>query len=478
MRAAVYARLSRPKDKQELGANIEDQQVIGEQLISRHDDWQHVGTFTDNGRGAYKDDAKRPAWEQVLTSKPDIIVVRDAERLGRHPREYVALLDSKAKIIEWLDEETADVKWDAPVQNPDSDEFAQKTVGARSYSRKIGSKVKRKIRTKAAGGAWPHGGTRAFGYHDHCCRDGAGNVTCLQGAIRDDEAPIILEVAERWLAGESLMALCRDLDSQGVTTPAGKPWQYARLRAMLSGPRIAGIRTHNGVEMKGQWEPIVSPDLHRRLVTAASASVKRVGENASYDLSGLVMCGICGARMYGLKQTIKGVKRSRYVCRAKGCGLGIAVAQTDLMVWSHAFMSILYPELRNQEQAKGDLAALTEKQGELDRRIAELDTAYWNDQTINKERWLSISGDLSTTLDAVKSQIKDLRRSLAQDRDLPTTAEDLAERMREADPRERNRLLKVGVGKVVISRATRTGRFDPDRVAIYLRTASDLQPKG
>ena len=89
MRVAVYARLSRPKDKQELGVNIEDQQGIGEQLISRHDDWQHVGTFTDNGRGAYKDDAKRPAWEQMLAAKPDIIVVRDAERLGRHPREYV-----------------------------------------------------------------------------------------------------------------------------------------------------------------------------------------------------------------------------------------------------------------------------------------------------------------------------------------------------------------------------------------------------
>ena len=188
-----------------------------------------------------------------------------------------ALLDSKAKIIEWLDEETADVKWDVPLQNPDSDEFAQKTVGARSYSRKIGSKVKRKIRTKAADGAWPHGGTRAFGYHDHCCRDAAKNVTCTQASIRADGAPIILEMAERWLAGESLMALCRDLKSRGINTPAGKPWQYARLRAMLSGPRIAGIRTHNRVEVQGQWQAVVPADLHRKLVTAASASVKRVG---------------------------------------------------------------------------------------------------------------------------------------------------------------------------------------------------------
>ena len=39
--------------------------------------------------------------------RPDVIVVRDVERLGRPPREYIALLDSRPRVAEWIDEETA-----------------------------------------------------------------------------------------------------------------------------------------------------------------------------------------------------------------------------------------------------------------------------------------------------------------------------------------------------------------------------------
>lgn len=467
MRAAVYARLSRPKDKAELGANIGDQRSKGEELVERRG-WQHVGTFTDDGRGAYRDDAKRPAWEDMLAAKPDVIVVRDVERLGRHPREYVALLDSKAKVVEWLDEDTAEVRWEAEPVNPDTDEFQQKTVGARSYSRKIGSKVKRKIRVKAAEGAWPHGGTRPFGYHHppQCCPPGTDG--CAPGVIIENEAEVIQEVAERWLAGEGLSALCRDLDARGVKTPAGKPWQYTRLRQMLAGPRIAGIRTYNGVETKGQWKAIVDEDLHRRLATAASNSmVKRAAQNGSYALTGLIECGNCGKPMYGHRQHSKGRDvRLRYVCR-EGCGKGIALPHTERHVSSRSFLAILAPELRDRDEARRDAALLGEQVADLEARVRELDDAYWQERTITKDRWLEQSQRFQADLQDAQKRLAESKQRVARERDVPETAEELSTRWRDADPKERNRLLRVAVDRIAIHPATKTGAFDPTRVAIH-----------
>lgn len=476
MRAAVYARLSRPKDKAELGANIRDQESIGEQLVQKRG-WDHVGTFTDDGRGAYRDDAKRPDWERMLATKPDVIVVRDIERLGRHPREYVVLLDSKAKVVEWLDEETAEVRWEAEPVNPDTDEFQQKTVGARSYSRKIGSKVKRKVRTKAAEGAWPHGGTRPFGYHhpgpkSQCCPDGTPG--CEPGAVIPKEADVIREVADRWLGGESLSALCRDLTSRGILTPAGKPWQYARLRQMLAGPRIAGIRTYNGVETPGKWEAIVDADLHRRLATAASESMKkRVGQNATYLLSSLIKCEVCGGdrTMYGHRQQGRDKQvRLRYVCLDGGCGQGISMLQTDDLVAGRSFFSILAPELREREQAQRDVTQAADAVADLTGRVEELDSMYWQERVIDRDRWLTQSAALSESLNDAKARLTEARQNLNRDRDLPETAEELSVRWRDADNRERNRLLRNAVEKVVIHpRRKGVARFDPTRIEIHFR---------
>lgn len=474
VRAAVYARLSRPKDKAELGANIGDQASIGVDLVRRRG-WTLVAdggveAFVDDGRGAFRDDAKRPAWERLLASKPDVIVVRDGERLGRNVPDYARLLETKARVVEWMDEEDADVRWEAEPVSTDTDEFGQKMLGARSYSRKISTKVKRKVRTKAAAGAWPHGGTRPFGYHhpgpkSQCCPEGTPG--CEPGAVIESEAEVIREVAERWLAGESLSALCRDLTTRGITTPAGKPWQYARLRNMLAGPRIAGIRTHNGVEVKGTWDAIVDEDLHRRLVTAASESMtKRVGQNSTYVLSGLLTCGKCGKSMYGHRQHGRGRIRLRYVC-VDGCGQGIAVPGTDELVSGESFFAILAPDLRDREHAQREVEGLGGEVTDLEARLEELDRAYWQERVLTKDRWLAQSAELSAALDETRARLREARGRLTRDRNLPETAEELGERWRDADNRERNRLLRLAVDRVIIHPRGKAPRFDPTRCEIH-----------
>jgi site-specific DNA recombinase len=478
MRAAVYARLSRSKKVEELGLNIKDQQASGLAVVA-HRGWDLIegpddGTFTDDGKGAWADDVYRPRWEALKLAKPDVIVVRDAARLGRNWDDHAWLVRSKARVVEWLGEE-ADMDLDAPLLDTDSEAFGNKTVGNRAYSKKISVSVKRKVKTKAAGGAWPHGGTRPFGYHHppNCCDDQG----CEPGAIIDAEADVILKTAERWLSGESLSALCRDLTEQGVMTPKGLPWQYARLRAMLSGPRIAGIRTHNGVETKGTWPAIVDEDLHRRLRSAASESMtRRANENGTYLLTSIVWCA-CGNKMYGLRQRSKAGERVRYVCRGpEGCQVGIAGPATDEFVYNRSFMAILAPELQSQEQTRRDLDAAQAAVVDLKSRIEELDDEYWVKRSITKERWVGLSETLRKEAEETEARERDARQRLVRLRDAPTTAEALAERWLVADVRERNRLLRVAVERVVVHpRVPGRGQFDPTRIEIRLRDGQVLR---
>ncbi|HVX71001.1 MAG TPA: recombinase family protein [Mycobacteriales bacterium] len=479
MRAAVYARLSRRKADAELGVNIGDQQKTGKALVETRG-WTLIpgpddGTFTDDGRGAYQDDAKRPRWKEMLAERPDVIIVRDVERLGRNHDAYYGLVNSKARVIAWLSDETGDIDWNAPLRNPDTYEFGNAMLGSREFSRKIGAKVANKIRVKAASGAWPHGGTRPFGYHHSCCRDDRGSVVCEPGTVVEAEAEIIREIAARWLAGESLSSMCRDLNQRGITTPADKPWQYARLRSMLAGPRIAGIRTHKGIETKGQWEAIVDEHLHRRLLTAASESMtKRANANGTYLLTSVVRCATCGGTMWGTRLKMRDENfRTRYICHGGdrgGCGQGIAAPRVDQFVTNRSFMSIIAPELRNQEEMRRELERFAAEVADMEDRIAELDLAYWQDRTITKDRWSQQSAMLASSLDGARKNLADVKRGLAQSADAPSTAQALVERWLGADTRERNRLLRIGVDHVRIHPpAVKGGRFDPSRIEIHFR---------
>jgi len=481
MRAAVYARLSRQKAEGELGLNIEDQQVIGVQVVE-HRGWTLIpgpdahGTFTDDGISAYKD-VDRPKWQALLASEPDVVVVRDAARLYRNWEDHAALLRTKARVVEWLDDETADADLDAALQHTDTESFGNKTLGNRTYSQKVSKGVKRKLRVKASNGAWPHGGTRPFGYHHppNCCP--TGTEGCAPGAIIEGEAKVIRDLAERWLAGAKLSHLCAWLAAEGVVTPVGKPWQYARLRAMLAGPRIAGIRTHNGVETKGTWPAIVDPDLHSRLVTAASESlVRRANENGTYLLSSIVWCA-CGNKMYGLTQRSKSGERVRYVCRGpEGCQVGIAGPATDQFVYNRSFMAVLAPELQSQEQSRRDLDEARASAVDLRARVEELDDEYWTKRTITKDRWISLSARLTAEVAEAEAREADAKQRLARLRDAPATAEALATRWQAADTRERNRLLRVAVERVVVHRRVPgRGQFDPTRIEIRLRDGQVLR---
>lgn len=195
----------------------------------------------------------------------------------------------------------------------------------REESKKLSDRM-RDVRAREAREGKPRVSGRPYGYS---C-SGRRAESCTVVGCRHDgtmsivagEVDIIRECAERVLLGESLWRIVKDLEARGVPTAQGREWRTTILTRILTNPRYAGLRSHNGVVVSdGAWEPVFDRTMWERLRVALdarpTAGNKRYGAR-TYPLVGFLFCSKCGGKLRSLQK--QNGKRA-YSCR-KGPGLG------------------------------------------------------------------------------------------------------------------------------------------------------------
>src|SRR3954469_20276337 len=208
--AAVYARISSDTEGKALGVTRqrEDCRRLAGQL-----GWTIGQEYVDNDLSAYSG-KRRPAYEQLLADVADglrdAVICYHVDRLTRRPVEletFVATVDAAGV------RQVRFVAGDMDLGTGDGLLIGRIMAAvAANESAAKSRRVRRKLDQVAAEGR-PHGGyRRQFEYDDD-------KVT-----IRPDEAAVIRELVTRFLAGESLRALCTWLDETGVRTVSGGPW--------------------------------------------------------------------------------------------------------------------------------------------------------------------------------------------------------------------------------------------------------------
>lgn len=245
----------------------------------------------------------------------DGLLMWENSRTSRRADEWLDLLRvmerAEKVLVVWRD----GMRVYDPANHTDWHHLMREAIDAERESRITSQRVRRAMEANARDGA-PQGGRRAYGYS----KDGRTTV--------DEEVALIHEAARRVLAGESVRAIAKDWNERGVVSASGKAWHPGPLRSMLTGNRIAGIRTHHGdVVARGAWPAIIDGATHRRLV-ATLAARGRTGERGRtpWLLTGLLRCGWCGAVLVGnTDASSRGeAPRRRYVCRKapgyNGCG--------------------------------------------------------------------------------------------------------------------------------------------------------------
>lgn len=281
--AAIYCRIS--FDRTGEAAGVERQEAECRELAARLG--LDVGkVYVDNDISATSG-KERPAFERMLNDRPAAVITWAQDRLLR-------LSADLEKVI------TLNI----PVHMVTQGTLDLATPAGRAVARTVAAwstfeTEQKGLRQRAANVQRAKQGRPApsvgFGYR----RDGDRLV------IVEAEAAIVREVARRVLGGEPLRAIATDLNGRGVVSPrraAGAGvWNGTTLRQMILRESLAGLRRHRGeVVGSGLWEPIITVDEHERIVALLNDPIRSAtyaGRAPKHLLSGIAICGKCGALM-------------------------------------------------------------------------------------------------------------------------------------------------------------------------------------
>jgi DNA invertase Pin-like site-specific DNA recombinase len=335
---------------------------------------------------------------------------------------------------------------------------------ARLESQTIGLRVSRQAEQQARmGQPWRGGRHLPYGYE-------ADRVT-----VDNAEAAVINEIADRLLTGHSEGAVVGWLNEQAVPAPQGGRWSRAKLRSLMTKPRLAGMRVHRGeVVAPAVWPAILDRERFERLGRLFGQRASPGRPATRWLLSGIVFCALCDSPL-----EVRGHQAgSRYRCDAysqragreePGCGKVAVMAEpVDLLVAERVLDRLAGPWLQRlrRQLDTAELRGVAE-QREADRQaLVEAARERFVTRMLAPRAYLKVKGEL-------EQRIAEADRRLNQDGSmavlagLPRLRADLDRAWEAADIEQRREIVRAVLRYVVIRPASRRGAgLDPDRVEI------------
>lgn len=465
--AAIYARISLDQEGEGLGVKrqVEDCEALAATL-----GWKVAEVYIDNDVSAYSG-KKRPSYGRMMADIAegyrDGVVIYHPDRLSRRPIEVEQFLETLQAAQ--VDQVRFVASGGLDIANGDGVLMLRVTGAvAANESASKSRRIKRKNDERAAAGLPNVSGIRPFGYENDWI------------TVVEDEAAVLREVVERFLAGESQRSLCTWLDEEGVTTSTGGTWRTSQLATMLKNPRYAGLLVHRGeIVGPGVWDAIITTGQRDRLLAVFDGR-KTTGRRTprTYLLSGLVRCSKCGSRLYSASRINRNKSRTRrYVCQSgpdhHGCGTMTVVAEPlEELVTAAVLFRLDTPELAGalagKAEADDEAAKLVKLVSEDRARLDELASMYAQAQIDGRE-WLTAKQPITDRIEENERRVSRLIRTDALN-GLAGKGEALAVEWPNLHVSQQSAIVKAVLDHVTISPGRSGSRtLDPARVDLVWR---------
>ena len=308
LKVVFYSRVSTDEEKQ-LNALDKQIQELTDYIHSQKD-WVLVDKYIDEGisgttsKGRYE---YNRLYNDLLTDKFDIVVIKDQSRLMRNVLDWYLFLDRVMKngkqIFMYLDNS---------FYTPDNAFISGiKAMMAEEYSRDLSRKIKSAAQRSQKNGT-VYGNNRMLGYEQ---KD--GKLTIIE-----EEAEIVRQVFEWYIQGDGFRVIQQKLLDKGIMSTTGTPFSLSTLKRMIkqekykgllvSGKRRKNFETKQMVDVpESEWvvipngvPAIVSEEvwdkanqcLKERCVENGIeyAKIRGTFKSNLYPLSGKIYCGKCG----------------------------------------------------------------------------------------------------------------------------------------------------------------------------------------
>jgi len=306
VRIATYTRISTDEVNQPYSLGAQSERLAS--YVASQEDWELVGTFTDQMSGAK---LERPGLTNALRAAKagrfDLLLVYRVDRLSRSVRGL-------AEVLETLD--GAGVGFRSATEPFDTTSAAGRMmvqmlgVFAEFERATIIDRVIAGMERKSAKGGWC-GGHEPFGYR---AVKGEGRLD-----VDEAEAPLIPVIFDLY-ANQRLgaHAIANWLSVAGLSTRAGKPWSHKGVLTVLRNRTYLGQVHFRGTWSEASHPPLVEEDLFdavQAILSERGEDVSKRASNASdYLLTGLVVCGGCGRHFTGTRATGRNSTYRYYTC--------------------------------------------------------------------------------------------------------------------------------------------------------------------
>jgi site-specific DNA recombinase len=319
-RAAIYCRRS-----QTGGRSVERQEHDGRRIAAERG-WDVAEVFNEWVSASEFSKRARKEWERLLSGieagEFDAVIFYMEDRSSRHilaAAEFVKVCQDAGVsqlVLPSYEYDLADPE--------DVARFYGEVLAAQREVAKMSRRMRRVRHEELENGQPNPGGRRAFGSQGwRRVRDSDGNwhtKHIVSPAQAQRERELIGEAARRIVAGDSLRSIVGDWNRKKILTTTGRRWGTRTLRQVLLAPRLAGLRGHGRDEVvagddgqpvrllgddgqpvapvldREQWEAV------RAILTDPARQATAVGRAPSYLLTGLARCGVCGARLRGIRR--------------------------------------------------------------------------------------------------------------------------------------------------------------------------------
>jgi DNA invertase Pin-like site-specific DNA recombinase len=452
--AIVYTRIS--QDRTGLAAGVARQLDDCERRCAERG-WTIMARHCDNDASA-AGKRHRPGFDAMLTDietgRATAVVAWSLDRLQRNRRDELRLYElcrDRGVIISLVN--GAELDFSSATGRLVADNLGSLA----RFEIELKSDRQKAAALQAAKAGRRLGGRRPFGFR-------ADGVT-----IRPKEAAAVRDGFEALLAGVNLAAIARDWNARGHTTGQGSPWSAYSVRKVLNNPRYAGLRRHNGeIIAKAQWPAVVDEELAQAVwATLADPARRNTPQRGRYLLTGLALCGVCGATVHGGGNGR--TRRRNYRCAGSMGHFSRQADPVDAYVTAVILARLARPDAAEllADTGKPDLDGMRTRAAALRARLDQLATDF-ADGVLTASQLRTATERTRANLAAVEAEMADAGRV-----DILgplVSAEDAAAVWETLSTSRRRAVIDVLATVTVHPPGRGVRTFDPDTVTITPKT--------
>lgn len=343
--------------------------------------WTLLNIYTDGGFSG--GNTNRPALQQMLhdvrENQIDAVVVYKLDRLSRSQKDTLTLIEDEL-LAHKTDFISINENFDT------STPFGRAMIGMLSVFAQL---EKDQITERFMMGRIGRGKAGAF--------HGGGNAPTgydyIDGRliVNEYEATQVREAFQSFLDGKSINAICRDLNERYTTS-----WTATKVRNVLKNSIYIGKIKFYGQEYQGNHAPLISPEIFemtaRLFASSERENAKTTAQKnpfrAGYLLSGLVYCGLCGARYsanHGYYKCYSRAKSSKRFVKDPNCKNdnwkiedldAVVMCQINMLLSSPEALQETLAAAEQEKRVKIDKAKLHRRCTEIDGQIEKLIELY------------------------------------------------------------------------------------------------------